>query len=291
MTWRTKTYIAALTFPVWVIGTLALTWFAGSPKDPDWIGFAFFFLIFFWVGRWDLTSVHLRVLPVFAFLLVALLRWGWIPPAAAVVLLTAIWAYVSRAPAKKECLALKFPLRGGSFYVAHGGSTALTNHHHHHHRNASQKYALDITKVNAFGERARGILPRELAAYEILGTPVNSPCDGVATTVVDGLPDLPPGEMDEKHIAGNHVVIRYGEEDIYIGLAHLKKGSIKVRPGDKISVGEHIAHVGNSGRTSEPHLHIHAKRGGSSSNMLDGVGVPMRFDGKWLARNFVVRAK
>jgi murein DD-endopeptidase MepM/ murein hydrolase activator NlpD len=269
------------------MGTLALTWFAGSPKDPDWIGFAFFFLIFFWIGRWDLTSVHLRVLPVPVFLFIALLRWEWIPPTASVVLLGAIWALVSRAPAKMECLALKFPLRGGSFYVAHGGSTALTNHHH---RNVSQKYALDITKVNAFGERGRGILPRELEAYEILGTNVISPCDGVVTAVEDGLPDLPPGEMDEKHIAGNHVVIRCGEDDIYVGLAHMQKGSIMVRPGRKVSEGDPIGRVGNSGRTSEPHLHIHAKRGGNPANMLDGVAVPMRFDGKWLVRNFVVRA-
>jgi murein DD-endopeptidase MepM/ murein hydrolase activator NlpD len=107
---------------------------------------------------------------------------------------------------------------------------------------------------------------------------------------VDDLPDLLPGDMDRKHIAGNHIVIQFDGSETYIGLAHLMQGSVKVKPGERVSTGQPIARVGNSGNTSEPHLHIHAKRGGNPKSMLDGAGVPMRFGGGWLIRNSIVRS-
>jgi murein DD-endopeptidase MepM/ murein hydrolase activator NlpD len=68
------------------------------------------------------------------------------------------------------------------------------------------------------------------------------------------------------------------------------KGSVLVRPGDRVQAGQPLACVGNSGNTTEPHLHIHAKRGDKPDSILDGEGMPMRFGGRWLIRNSVVRS-
>jgi murein DD-endopeptidase MepM/ murein hydrolase activator NlpD len=143
--------------------------------------------------------------------------------------------------------------------------------------------------LNRFGYRARGIYPRELKAYTIFHDILYSPCEGIVTAVVNDLPDLPLGEMDPKHMAGNYIIIECAGADMFVGLAHLAQGSVCVRPGDTVTVGQHLARVGNSGNTTEPHLHIHVKRGGSPDSMLDGEGVAIRFDGRWLIRNSVVR--
>lgn len=56
-------------------------------------------------------------------------------------------------------------------------------------------------------------------------------------------------------ILGNHVVLELGD-GVYAALAHLQRGSIRVRPGDRVGAGEPIARCGNSGTSSEPHLHF-----------------------------------
>jgi len=171
---------------------------------------------------------------------------------------------------------LEFPLRGGSFLIAHGGSTAPSNIHHAH---AQQRYAVDIVKVNAFGSRASGLFPRELSRYAIFDAEVSSPCDGAIVSVVDGLPDQAPGTMDAKNAAGNHVVVRCGDANVM--LAHLRRGTVAVRAGANVVKGQLLGRVGNSGNTTEPHLHVHAER--------NGVAVPARFGGEWWVRNEVAR--
>jgi murein DD-endopeptidase MepM/ murein hydrolase activator NlpD len=142
---------------------------------------------------------------------------------------------------------------------------------------------LDIVKLNALGNRARGIAPADLEKYAIFGVPVYSPCEGTVVRAEDGHPDLAPPERDREHLAGNHVVIRTG--DVKVLLAHLEKGSVAVKTGDEVVPGQEIGRVGNSGNTSQPHLHIHAERGGSPDSILDGQGVPMRFGDRFLVRN------
>lgn len=175
-----------------------------------------------------------------------------------------------------NAIDLRFPLRGSGYLIAHGGSTSAANMHHVHPK---QRYALDIAKLNAVGMRAGGLYPRELDRYAIWGAEVLSPCDGTVVAAVDGLPDNAPGTMDAKNLAGNHVIVRCGDVDVL--LAHLQRGSVTVRPQLRVAAGMRVGRVGNSGNTTEPHLHVHAERG--------GAGVPATFDGKWLVRNDVVR--
>ena len=171
---------------------------------------------------------------------------------------------------------LQFPLRNGTFLVAHGGSHAAANIHA---QDPAQRYGVDLVELNAALMRARGIHPSDLTSYKIFGAPVYAPCAGTVKSVVDGLPDNAPGAFDDKHPLGNEVVLRCGDLDVT--LAQLRKGSVAVRPGMAVAAGQPIANVGSSGNTTEPHLHVHAQRG--------GVAVAATFDGKWLVRNAVVR--
>lgn len=56
-------------------------------------------------------------------------------------------------------------------------------------------------------------------------------------------------------VLGNHVVVDHGD-DVYAVYAHLRRGSPLVRVGDRVRAGDVIARVGNSGNSSEPHLHF-----------------------------------
>ena len=89
------------------------------------------------------------------------------------------------------------------------------------------------------------------------------------------------------NIAGNYVLIECQNTEIL--LAHMKEGSVLVAEGDTAEEGQEIGAVGNSGNSTQPHLHIHAERGGTSGRILDGHGVPMTFDGRFLIRNDLIR--
>jgi peptidase M23-like protein len=175
-------------------------------------------------------------------------------------------------------LDLRFPLRGGTFHVAQGGASQIMNHHFAH---PSQRYALDIVKLYRSGWRALGLYPAQPDRYAIWGAEVVSPCEAVVKEIVDGLPDQAPPRRDSGNPAGNHVVLEC--EGVTVLLAHLQQGSICVRRGDPVQPGQMLGRIGNSGNTTEPHLHVHAER--------NGKGIPLRFDGRFLVRNDVVRVR
>jgi murein DD-endopeptidase MepM/ murein hydrolase activator NlpD len=68
---------------------------------------------------------------------------------------------------------------------------------------------------------------------------------------------------------GNHVVLRLATGERLL-LAHLRRGSVRVRPGQRVRAGAPLGRVGNSGNSSEPHMHLHAQTRG-------GTGVPVAF--------------
>jgi hypothetical protein len=183
-------------------------------------------------------------------------------------------------------VTLEFPLKNGTYYIAQAGGTSVVNAHHPY---GSQTYAVDILQLNRMGRNAVGLHQTSLDQYAIFGTPIYSPCDGIVTTSVDGLNDLPPGSAgDTIHAAGNHVFIDCQKEQVQVLLAHMMKGSILVKEGVPVKTGEPIGQVGNSGNTSEPHLHIHARQGGTPDKLTSGVGVPILFNGRFLLRNEVI---
>lgn len=93
--------------------------------------------------------------------------------------------------ADEEPIPLHFPLRGGVYYVSHGGSHPLINYHN---VSRSQRYALDISKLNAFGTRAAGIYPERPDRYAVYRDTIYSPCRGTVRKAVADRPDYsPPG--------------------------------------------------------------------------------------------------
>jgi hypothetical protein len=247
------------------------------------------------VGRWDMAGLGTRYLVaalVLAAGLVSLRRhlrrpWlvaGWAGvwqthsgSLAALALLGGALVYVlagMRLPPTAH--ELNFPLKGGRFIVGQGGTNSLLNYHYSH---LAQRYASDIGAVSSAGFRASELLPRVLSKYAIFGASVISPCRGTVVKSIDGLPDLIPPRKDRGNARGNHVAINCG--DLRVELAHMKNGSVVVHVGDQVSSGDPLGRVGNSGNTTEPHLHIHAV------NPTSGMGVPLIFDGVVPIRNTV----
>jgi hypothetical protein len=270
---RRALYLSAATYSIFPVFVLWYVWHE-PPAAPGFVIGPLVMLRLILTGRWDLVSYPLR----FAFL-------SLVSAALVLICFVAVSILLHRPPGGEK-IDLEFPLHRGIYYIAHGGSSWLLNRHH---GSDSQRFALDIVALSFSGARASGIYPARLSAYRIFARPVHSPCQGTVTAVVDSLPDTLPGQMDTQNLAGNHIVIRLADSEIFIGLAHLKNGSVLVRPTDRVRPGQLLACAGNSGNSSEPHLHLHAKRGGDPQSMLDGEGVPTRFRGRWLIRNSLVR--
>ncbi len=91
--------------------------------------------------------------------------------------------------------------------------------------------------------------------YYTYNKQVCSPGNGWVVKILDEVEDNPIGDVNTIHNWGNSIVIKHAE-NLYTQLSHLKKGSFKVNEGDYVKTGQPIAHVGNSGRSPEPHLHM-----------------------------------
>lgn len=200
-------------------------------------------------------------------------------------------ALTGRAQQAGVTVELAFPLKGGDYLVVNGGSNIKVNQHlmtfdttiARFQAFRGQSYGVDIVKLDAWGLRANGLLPPDPDQYNIYGEPVYAPCDGQVIAALDGLPDMQVPQTDRRHMAGNHVLLRCNATDVLLG--HFKPGSLKVRTGDAVAVGQAVGAVGNSGNTREPHLHIHAQQRGTATEPFSGNPLPMRFDGSFLVRN------
>ena len=209
-----------------------------------------------------------------------------------------VGALRSRTVLPLAAMNLSFPLGPGSYLVVNGGSDINTNAHlktldagvARFRDWRGQSYGVDIVKLDAFGLRARGVLPADPKAYAIYGARVLAPCAGQVLLAVDGLPDLLVPEVDREHLAGNHVMLRCAEANTHMNsgadvlLGHLRPGSVQVRAGASVAVGDWLGSVGNSGNTGEPHLHVHAQRPGPVGAPLGGDPLPLVFGGRFPVR-------
>jgi len=182
-------------------------------------------------------------------------------------------------------VSLSFPLKEGEFYILHGGSNETINHHC---VVSAQKYALDILQLNRYGLRSNNLIPKKLNDFKIYGTNIYSPCDGLVIEASDHHPDLELGSEDPDHPAGNYLAIAKKESDIIVILAHLMPNSLTVKKGDIVQEGQLLGKVGNTGNTSEPHLHLHAVLNNTGDPLFTGQGVPMTFNNRFLVRNDLV---
>ncbi|HEX7316263.1 MAG TPA: M23 family metallopeptidase [Pyrinomonadaceae bacterium] len=175
---------------------------------------------------------------------------------------------------------LLLPLRG-RWWVA-GGHFGLEPHSRSHL--PSLAYAYDFIQLGDGGKSYRndGLANEDYYAY---GQPVFASAEGRVVTAVGGvaenLPSRTPRRNPEDYsptadtpMLGNHVVIVHegGEHTFY---AHLQP-SLSARAGERVATGQVIGKVGNSGESTEPHLHFHLADGPSVSN---AEGIPVAFDG------------
>ncbi|MEG0386042.1 MAG: M23 family metallopeptidase [Solibacillus sp.] len=138
----------------------------------------------------------------------------------------------------------------GEWFVFWGGANEFINYHYAYEH---MRYAYDLVKVrDGMSFQNTPTLCENFYAFneEIL-----APADGKVIKLCDDLVDYTPGEMDAVNAAGNYVVIEHANKE-YSLLAHLKKGSIQVKIGELVKEGQCIGKCGNSGNTSEPHLHF-----------------------------------
>ena len=155
-------------------------------------------------------------------------------------------------PSPSERVVLDPPF-SGEWYIFHGGRSALINHHF---PLSSQRHALDIGKtIDVPKGQGHKLSLDSFASY---GDTLYAPADGKVVKVVNDRPDMEIGQTDLWQIVGNQVVVDIGQER-FILMAHLMKGSVRVLPGETVKRRQPIARCGNSGNTSQPHLHLQAQ--------------------------------
>lgn len=133
--------------------------------------------------------------------------------------------------------------------VSNGGRTPETNNHN---RPApmgpqNQLYAYDFRTEGTGREE-------KLEDYGVFGTQVIAPGDGIIAQVVDGSFDCEPGFSDRSVGVGNMIMIDH-ENGEYSLLCHLQHNSIVVKVGQRVQRGHKLGLCGNSGNTSQPHIH------------------------------------
>jgi hypothetical protein len=144
--------------------------------------------------------------------------------------------------------ALRLPF-DGPWSVLWGGRSWEDNHHA---AVPDERFALDLLIYrggNTFS--GEGKLNTD---YPCFGLKVCAPAAGQVLTANDGLPDNPPGSINPSRLFGNFVVVDHGNAE-YSLLAHLKAGSVAVKPKQLVEAGMPLGLCGNSGVSTEPHLH------------------------------------
>ena len=183
-----------------------------------------------------------------------------------------------------------FPLKG-TWYVSNATQPSGT-----HRWGIGQEFAYDLVRVNGEGVSGQGDenKPESFYAY---GQEVLAAADGTVFETRDGLDDTPMAQFaaDEatmmKRLAeyqkklrqeygprgteGNYVIIDHGNSE-YSVMVHLKKSSIRVKKGDHVKRGQVVAQVGQSGLSTEPHLHFEVV---SDPDPFKQRGLPVYFYG------------
>jgi biotin carboxyl carrier protein len=123
-----------------------------------------------------------------------------------------------------------------------------------------QRYAIDWVKVGADGRTFHGD-EHNNKSYYAYDAEIHAVADGTIIEVKDGIPENLPNSgkiaapISSDTLAGNHIIENLGSGR-FAAYAHLRPGSLKVKAGDKVRAGQVLAHLGNTGNSSEPHLHF-----------------------------------
>lgn len=160
-----------------------------------------------------------------------------------------------------------------------------------------ERYAIDFVGVDHRRRTAdrrdlRTFLATEpVGRFFAYGRPILAPADGIVVDVHDGEIDhegrrsqlaLVPyalGQLARLRrgvgaVAGNYLVIALRDSDAFVALAHLRAGSIQAAIGAEVTTGQPVAECGNSGNSTQPHVHVQVM---DSLDLSVARGVPMAF--------------
>jgi hypothetical protein len=168
-----------------------------------------------------------------------------------------------------------------AWFVVWGGTNSLVNYHYEYD---NQRYAYDFLIME--GDSSFKGDPAKNDSYYACGKEVIAPADGQVVQIENDVPDNEPvGKMNEEQFAGNYVIIDHGNDE-YSLLAHFKHQSIKVQEGDWLKQGDVLGLTGNSGNSSEPHIHFHVA---DAPDLGDSKSIRIKFeDGQnWVQGDYV----
>lgn len=304
-------YLAHLLLPA-----LALAWLAFSPlrdkraRALQTAGVGLFLAGAWLAGSWFYPPAWTRWVHAGLFVAAVWRAWripggrsgalAWATSAPTSILLAAVGSIAAAQgitghmrPAATFDLAS--PLDGGRFCVISGGAAPLLNFHMatlapEFAGWRGQSFGADFVAVGPGGMRARSLAPQpaDLDAYHIYGAALRAPCAGAVVAAQDGLSDQAIGARDEINLPGNHVVLSCSGHQVLLG--HMQPGSVRVRAGEDVAIGDPLGAVGNSGNSDEPHLHISVQRA-PPPDAPPQSGEPMHitFEGEFLARGDCLR--
>jgi murein DD-endopeptidase MepM/ murein hydrolase activator NlpD len=166
------------------------------------------------------------------------------------------------------------------WFVGWGGRTLEQNYHAAY---SDQRFAYDLL-IKRDGQTHRGD-GKHNEDYFAFSQPILAPANARVVSSMNDVPDNTPGVMNPAQVAGNHVWLDFGNGEFAL-LAHFKQGSVLVKSGQQVTAGEQLGLCGNSGNSSEAHLHFHLQ---TTPDFGKGEGLPAQFvnylaDGAVIAR-------
>ncbi|MEU0280806.1 M23 family metallopeptidase [Streptomyces sp. NPDC006195] len=206
------------------------------------------------------------------------------------------WALVraQRPPGDRRPVPVRLPATG-RWTALNGPATKVPSHTHSH----AQTFAIDLIHNPPPGDADTAPAPppnwwwplvRRPRSYPSFGRPLLAPADGVVVAEASrqrdhlsrtSLPGMAFLYLEAFvrimgwpcHLLGNYLVLDIGD-GVYAVYAHLRRGSLRVGVGDRVTAGQELAECGNSGNSSEPHLHFQLMDG---PDVMTARGVPFEW--------------
>lgn len=157
----------------------------------------------------------------------------------------------------------------GAWFTFWGGDTKAQNYHV---TVKAQQGAFDFMIVGKNNRSYQRSGTRN-EDYYAFGKPLYAVCDAEVVAVITGVHDNPPARMNPAAPFGNMITLKTAADE-YIVYAHFEQGTIRVKKGDLVKQGEYLGNCGNSGNSSEPHLHFHLQ---DRANNYQAIGATSYF--------------
>jgi hypothetical protein len=185
-------------------------------------------------------------------------------------------------PVQRDAIVIAPPIRGE--WAAFNGPSNSSGHRRlvlalDGHVAIGQRFAIDYLQVDSSGSSRRGDALKN-TSYYAYGTELLAVADGIVAATKDSIPENVPGANSRavpitlETVGGNYVAIDVGQGR-YALYAHVQPHSLRVKVGDRVKRGQIVALLGNSGNSTEPHVHFQIADG---PTFLSSEGLPYAFE-------------